>query len=94
MVLQRLGRRPGRIISPQRVHQGGSTDRLPAVHGERGQQAAFLDATQRDRLLARQLDWAEDPDPAATWPSLHEDSIPRARPLGQSIAGENGNSAD
>jgi hypothetical protein len=48
------------------------------VHGQRGQQAAFLYATQRDRLLAHQLDRAEDPDPAAPWPTLHEDSIPRA----------------
>jgi hypothetical protein len=53
------------------------------VHGQRGQQAAFLDATQRDRLLADQLDRAEDPDQAAPWPTLHEDSIPRARPRSQ-----------
>jgi hypothetical protein len=40
-----------------------------------------------DSILARQLDRAEDPDLAAARPSLHQDSIPRARPLGTGLPG-------
>jgi hypothetical protein len=76
VVLQGLCGCAGRIICPQRVHQGGSADRLPAVHGQRGQQVAFPGATQRDRLLARQLDWAEDP----IWPLPGRPSTKTASP--------------
>ncbi len=54
----------------------------------RGQQAAFLDAAQRDQAVAQQLDWAEDPDLAVSWPSLHGDSMLRDGPVGQGVYSE------
>jgi len=91
VVLQRLGGRPGRIATPQRVHQGLRADRLPAVHRQRGHQAALHGPAQRHG--PSQLDRPEDPDPPAPlWP-VHPSSLPRLRPRRTGQGGGRGRSS-
>ena len=71
-----------RAIGELRQHQRGDADRLPAVHSQRGQQAAFLHATQQDRLLAHQLDGPRIP----IWPVHGRPSTKTASPAADMLA--------